>query len=213
MILFDYKLLNSLYSVSGFFAAALTLILPVLSEIYWFYWFGTNVGFGAKYCVLVMVYVGLLVIVWVIVFLVFMSAFVLDSLKNGARHQSHFWAKWLTGVGDHRMHRRVRVRWPTTLVTSSHESIDGMTRNLGLGGVFLYYSHTDPRALPIRVDDHVNVVFKIPGHDHIQASARVACSDILGVEETSTLLGVGLEFASTSHEDREHFLQVVTEGS
>ena len=110
-----------------------------------------------------------------------------------------------------RVYHRVKVRWPTTLVTSSDESIDGMTRNLGLGGVFLYYSHTDPRALPLRVDDRVNVVFKIPGHDHIQATARVAWSDILGVEEMSTLLGSGLEFAGISHRDHKYFLQVVTE--
>jgi PilZ domain len=112
---------------------------------------------------------------------------------------------------NNRIYRRVKVRWPTTLVTSSHESIDGITRNLSLGGVFLYYSHIDPRALPLRVEDQVNVVFKIPGHDHIQASARVAWSDILGVEETSTLLGAGLEFADTSHKDRQYFLQVITE--
>jgi len=86
-----------------------------------------------------------------------------------------------------------------------------MTRNLGAGGVFLYYSHADPRALPLRVDDQVNVVFKIPGHGHMQASARVAWSDILGVEETSTLLGTGLEFADISHEDYKSFLKVITE--
>jgi hypothetical protein len=114
-------------------------------------------------------------------------------------------------VINNRIYRRVKVRWPTTLVTSSHESIDGMTRNLGLGGVFLYYSHTDRWALPLRVDDQIVVVFDIPGHDYIPASARVAWSDILGVEETSTLLGAGLEFADISHENHKYFLQVVTE--
>jgi hypothetical protein len=114
-------------------------------------------------------------------------------------------------VINNRVYRRVKVRWPTTLVTSNHESIDGITRNLSLGGVFLYYTHADPRALPLRVDDQVNVVFKIPGHDHIQASGRVAWSDILGVEETSTVLGAGLEFADTTQEDRKYFLRVITE--
>jgi len=114
-------------------------------------------------------------------------------------------------VINNRIFHRVKVRWPTTLVTSSHESIDGMTRNLGLGGAFLYYIHADPWALPLRVDDQVNVVFKIPRHDHIQAIARVAWSDILGIEEMSTLLGAGLEFADTSQEDRKYFLEVVTE--
>ncbi len=86
-----------------------------------------------------------------------------------------------------------------------------MTRDLSLGGAFLYYSHADPPALPLREGDRVDVVFNIPGHDQIQASARVAWSDILAVEETSTLLGVGLEFVDVRHEDREYLLEVITE--
>ena len=80
-----------------------------------------------------------------------------------------------------------------------------------MGGVFLYYSHTDPPALPLRTDDRVDVVFNIPGHKQIQASARVAWSDILAVEETSTVVGVGLEFVEVSDEDRECLLQAITE--
>jgi len=47
------------FSVSGLFAAILTLIFPVLSEIYWFLKVGSNVGFGTTYCVSIMTYVGL----------------------------------------------------------------------------------------------------------------------------------------------------------
>ena len=47
------------FSVSGLFAAVLTLIFPILSEIYWFFKVGSNVGFGATYCVSIMAYVGL----------------------------------------------------------------------------------------------------------------------------------------------------------
>lgn len=47
------------FSVSGFFLAVLTLIFPVISEIYWFFKVGTNVGFGATYCLAIMAYVGL----------------------------------------------------------------------------------------------------------------------------------------------------------
>jgi hypothetical protein len=77
--------------------------------------------------------------------------------------------------------------------------------------VFLYYSHADPRELPLRVADRVEVVFNIPGHDQIRASAQVAWSDILAVEEMSTLLGVGLEFVDVRREDREYLLQAITE--
>jgi c-di-GMP-binding flagellar brake protein YcgR len=86
-----------------------------------------------------------------------------------------------------------------------------MTRDLSLAGVYLYYSHTDPPALPLRTDDRVDVVFNIPGHDQIHARARVAWSDILAVEEMSTVVGVGLEFVEVSREDREYLLEVITE--
>ena len=47
------------FLTSGLFAAVITLILPVLSEIYWFIKVGSNVGFGTTYCVAIMVYIGL----------------------------------------------------------------------------------------------------------------------------------------------------------
>jgi hypothetical protein len=109
-----------------------------------------------------------------------------------------------------RLYDRVRVRWPSRLITS-HETIEGMTRNLSLSGIFLYYSHTDPRALPLPTDDLVHVVFKIPGHERIRARARVAWSEILAVEETSTLLGVGLELVDIRYEDRKYLLEVITD--
>ena len=47
------------FSVSGLFAAVLTMVFPVLSEIYWFFKVGNNVGFVTTYCVSIMAYVGL----------------------------------------------------------------------------------------------------------------------------------------------------------
>jgi hypothetical protein len=130
-----------------------------------------------------------------------------------ARHSQHTpqtRAKLPESTVEGRLYDRVRVRWPTRLITS-HETIEGMTRNLSLSGVFLYYSHTDPRALPLPADDRVHVVFKIPGHERIRARARVAWSDILAVEETSTILGVGLELVDIRYEDRKYLLQVITD--
>jgi hypothetical protein len=52
------------FSVSGLFAAVLTLIFPVLSEIYWFFKVGSNVSFSTTYCVSIMAYVGLFGVVF-----------------------------------------------------------------------------------------------------------------------------------------------------
>ena len=53
------------FSVSGLFAGVLTLIFPGLSEAYWFFAIGSNVGYGTVYCVSIMAYVGLFGIVFV----------------------------------------------------------------------------------------------------------------------------------------------------
>lgn len=52
------------FSVSGLFAAVLTLIFPVLSEIWWFFIVGSNVSFSSTYCVSIMAYVGLFGVVF-----------------------------------------------------------------------------------------------------------------------------------------------------
>ena len=52
------------YLTSGLFAAVLTLIFPVISEIYWFFKVGSNLGFGVNYCVAIMAYI----LLWVVAF-------------------------------------------------------------------------------------------------------------------------------------------------
>lgn len=47
------------FSLSGLFAAILTLIFPVLAEFYWFFKIGSNFGYGSIYCVSIMAYIGL----------------------------------------------------------------------------------------------------------------------------------------------------------
>ena len=58
------------FLLSGLFAAVLTLVFPVLSEIYWFFKIGSNLGYGTTYCVSIMAYVAL----FGVVFLGFMIA-------------------------------------------------------------------------------------------------------------------------------------------
>ena len=48
------------YSLSGFFAAVISLALPVVSQVYWFFKVASLAGFGATYCVTIMAFLGLL---------------------------------------------------------------------------------------------------------------------------------------------------------
>lgn len=53
------------FMIKGFWAAIITFIFPVLSQIFWFFKIGSNVGYTNNwFCIAIMVYVGL----WVIVF-------------------------------------------------------------------------------------------------------------------------------------------------
>ncbi len=119
-------------------------------------------------------------------------------------------ARWPNVAEEKRLYHRVKVRWPTTLVTR-HGPVNGMTRNLSIGGAFIYYNVPDPQALLFRAGDRVQIVFEVPGHEEVQAYARVMWSDILAVEEGGTLLGSGLQFLDVSAEDREFLLTAIGE--
>lgn len=45
--------------VSGIFAAVVTLMLPVISQIFWFFKIGNAFGYGSNYCVAIMAYIVL----------------------------------------------------------------------------------------------------------------------------------------------------------
>ena len=50
------------FSIKGLFAAVVTLIFPFLSELYWFIKVGSNIGYNTTYCISIMAYIGLFVI-------------------------------------------------------------------------------------------------------------------------------------------------------
>jgi hypothetical protein len=111
-------------------------------------------------------------------------------------------------TAERRLNPRVKMRWPTALATSQGP-VDGVTRNISIDGAFLYYNHREPQELPLRTDERVNIVFDVPGNRRIRASARVAWSDVLAIEESSTLVGIGLQFLNVSDKDREFLLETL----
>lgn len=53
------------FMIKGFLAAIITFVFPVLSQIFWFFKIGSNVGYTNNwFCIAIMVYAGL----WVVVF-------------------------------------------------------------------------------------------------------------------------------------------------
>jgi hypothetical protein len=58
------------FTLSGLFSAVLTLIFPVLSELYWFFEVGFTFGFNAVYCISIMTMVGLIIIAGLLVIII-----------------------------------------------------------------------------------------------------------------------------------------------
>jgi hypothetical protein len=112
-------------------------------------------------------------------------------------------------TGERRLYPRVKMRWPTTLFTRQW-SLDGITRNVSIDGAFLYYNQPDPQTLPLRADERVDVVFNVPGDRQIRVRARIAWSDVLAIEERSTLMGIGLQFSDVSDKDRAFLRGAIT---
>jgi len=53
------------FMIKGFLAAIITFVFPVISQIFWFFKIGSNVGYTNNwFCIAIMVYAGL----WVVVF-------------------------------------------------------------------------------------------------------------------------------------------------
>jgi hypothetical protein len=106
---------------------------------------------------------------------------------------------------NQRLYRRLKVRWPVTIVTKDN-GIHGMTRNISVNGAYIYYYKPHLEALPLRPKQRVGAIIRVPGRVPLLVSAEVAWSDILHSEEEQTLLGVGLRFLDLFYDDRE-FLQ------
>jgi hypothetical protein len=110
-----------------------------------------------------------------------------------------------------RLYPRVKVRWPVTLVTKDN-AIHGITRNISVNGAYIYYYKLHLDALPLRPQERVGLVIRVPNRVPLLVSAEVAWSDILNSDEEHTLLGVGLRFFDLFYDDREFLHRIIAEG-
>lgn len=54
------------FMIKGFLAALISFVLPVISQIFWFFKIGSNVGYTNNwFCISIMAYVGL----WIVAFI------------------------------------------------------------------------------------------------------------------------------------------------
>lgn len=61
------------YNGSGLFAACISMVTPVLSEIYWFFKVWANAGLGNYYCLAILAFLGLSATFIVVKFLIYLE--------------------------------------------------------------------------------------------------------------------------------------------
>jgi len=111
---------------------------------------------------------------------------------------------------DRRVSKRVKlIKWPTKILIKD-KSIDGITRNISVHGIFIYYLQPHGKNLPLKLHKVVDLIIEAAGVAPLFISAEVIWSGILSSDEKNTLLGVGLRFIEVPDKERQFLHDFVT---
>ena len=96
---------------------------------------------------------------------------------------------------ERRKHPRLEVDWPITVFTDG-DTVEGEALNISLEGISICCEEPLPLKKILRIT--------IAPHDHpiIQISGEVVWSDLYGMDDDKTTIGMGLCFVEISDEDR-----------
>jgi len=110
----------------------------------------------------------------------------------------------LSGVGsrENRRHRRVKVKWPVVMTTSSGLA-DGRTQNISLGGAFIRCPQT------VKLEENFRLVMTTKDR-LILVNAEVVWSNGHKAEGKSTHHEMGVRFTKLSSNDRSFLSGVIS---
>ena len=104
---------------------------------------------------------------------------------------------------ERRKQARIDVRWPVA-VLSDHGTIRGETRNISSGGVSIFCDE------PLRLDASYRIAVTPPERSALGVTGKVTWSDLYGMEDGQTAVGMGICFVELSGEDQVVLEQVVS---
>ena len=105
---------------------------------------------------------------------------------------------------ERRKQPRIDVRWPVA-VLSDHGTIRGETRNISSGGVAIFCDE------PLRLDASYRIAVTPPEHATLGVTGTVTWSDLYGLEDGETAVGMGICFVEFSGEDQVFLKQAVSD--
>jgi len=104
---------------------------------------------------------------------------------------------------ERRKHQRRQVTWPVNVFTD-HGTIEGETQNISTDGVFI--SCDEPLAL----NENYRIGIIPPDHQIIDITGKVVWSDLYGIDENNTAVGMGLCFVELPNFDHNFLDSVVS---
>lgn len=104
---------------------------------------------------------------------------------------------------ERRKEPRIEVRWPVA-VLAEHGTIEGETRDISVSGLAIFCDE------PLRLNELYRMSISPPNHPAVGVSGKVVWSDLYGIEDDDTTVGMGICFVEISEEDRKYLREVVS---
>ena len=107
----------------------------------------------------------------------------------------------MTITVEKRKHRRIKARWPITVVTD-HGTIKGQIGNITVDGFFMRSEE------PLQLNKTFHMQINSPNHQGIDFTGRVIWSDLYALVGQNIVYGTGICFVRISDGDR-HLLDEI----
>ena len=104
---------------------------------------------------------------------------------------------------ERRRQPRIEVRWPVA-VLADHGTIEGETRNISVGGIAIFCDE------PLRLNESYRISISPPAHPAVGVTGKVVWSDLYGIEDGETTVGMGVCFVEISEGDTDFLREVVS---
>jgi hypothetical protein len=109
----------------------------------------------------------------------------------------------LTVTVEKRKHRRIKARWPITVVTDNG-TIKGQIGNISVDGLFMRSEE------PLRLNKTFHMQINPPNHQGIDFTGRVIWSDLYALVDQNIVYGTGICFVRISDGDRHLFDEILS---
>jgi Tfp pilus assembly protein PilZ len=103
---------------------------------------------------------------------------------------------------ERRLQPRIEVRWPVTVITTQ-TTIEGEIHNLSPSGAFISCKVVPP------LEGSFFIIIKPPERQTISVAGKATWSTTIKTDESSSSLGVGVQFTNITPGDRRFLNQFV----